>query len=290
MLQAARNLITTGARAIVYVPIGFVTDNHETILDVGYTTEELQQGAPGVEVLGCPASTTTRRCCGWRRAGSSRSSTPPRREPDWAPAGPARPRRMARAPAGGRQPAARSQPTRPHKPRPHTRPRERCPAHPRTRSPLVPLARGRTGARCRDASAARRSPCGGWRARTCRCRRRWPSRRTGRRSWCAADSAITRRCCALPSGAGWTPRPRYAVRSSADVEDGEVHSFAGQFTTRLDVRPGDVLRHRRGRRPGQRAPRRLPRTRHRAGAARIGVVVQDMVDATAPASPSAAIR
>jgi len=51
MLQAARNLVTTGARAIVYVPIGFVTDNHETILDVGYTTERLLKEHPGVEVL-----------------------------------------------------------------------------------------------------------------------------------------------------------------------------------------------------------------------------------------------
>jgi pyruvate,water dikinase len=37
------------------------------------------------------------------------------------------------------------------------------------------------------------------------------------------------------------PEASYAVRSSADVEDGERHSFAGQFTTLLDVPPGDVL-------------------------------------------------
>jgi pyruvate,water dikinase len=37
------------------------------------------------------------------------------------------------------------------------------------------------------------------------------------------------------------PEASYAVRSSADVEDGEVHSFAGQFTTLLDVPPDDLL-------------------------------------------------
>jgi pyruvate,water dikinase len=37
------------------------------------------------------------------------------------------------------------------------------------------------------------------------------------------------------------PGAWYAVRSSADVEDGEAHSFAGQFTTLLDVPPDDLL-------------------------------------------------
>ena len=37
------------------------------------------------------------------------------------------------------------------------------------------------------------------------------------------------------------PDASYAVRSSADVEDGEEHSFAGQFTTLLDVPPDDLL-------------------------------------------------
>jgi ferrochelatase len=55
MLQAAKNLVTTGARAIVYVPIGFVTDNHETILDVGYTTDRLRAAHPDVEVLRLPS-------------------------------------------------------------------------------------------------------------------------------------------------------------------------------------------------------------------------------------------
>jgi len=51
MLQAARNLVTTGARAIGFAPIGFVTENHETILDVGYTMERLAKAHPEVEVL-----------------------------------------------------------------------------------------------------------------------------------------------------------------------------------------------------------------------------------------------
>jgi len=55
MLQAARNLVTTGARAIVFVPIGFVTDNHETILDVGYTADRLAKLHPEVEILRLPS-------------------------------------------------------------------------------------------------------------------------------------------------------------------------------------------------------------------------------------------
>lgn len=35
------------------------------------------------------------------------------------------------------------------------------------------------------------------------------------------------------------PAAAYAVRSSADVEDGAVHSYAGQFATHLDVRGVD---------------------------------------------------
>ena len=54
MLQAAKNLVTTGARAIVFAPIGFVTDNHETILDVGYTIDRLAKLHPEVEVLHLP--------------------------------------------------------------------------------------------------------------------------------------------------------------------------------------------------------------------------------------------
>ena len=41
--QAAKNLITLGARAIVFVPIGFVTENHETQLDIGYTIDKIHR-------------------------------------------------------------------------------------------------------------------------------------------------------------------------------------------------------------------------------------------------------
>ena len=38
---AVERLITLGAKAIVFAPIGFVTDNHETILDIGYLRKAL---------------------------------------------------------------------------------------------------------------------------------------------------------------------------------------------------------------------------------------------------------
>lgn len=41
MQQATENILEMGARAIVYAPIGFVTENHETQLDVGYTIDRL---------------------------------------------------------------------------------------------------------------------------------------------------------------------------------------------------------------------------------------------------------
>ena len=40
--QAAKNLITLGAQAIVFAPIGFVTENHETQLDIGYTIDKVE--------------------------------------------------------------------------------------------------------------------------------------------------------------------------------------------------------------------------------------------------------
>ena len=40
--QAAKNLITLGAKAIVFAPIGFVTENHETQLDIGYTIDKVK--------------------------------------------------------------------------------------------------------------------------------------------------------------------------------------------------------------------------------------------------------
>jgi protoporphyrin/coproporphyrin ferrochelatase len=41
--QAARNLIELGAQAILYAPIGFATENHETILDVHHIIHRLEQ-------------------------------------------------------------------------------------------------------------------------------------------------------------------------------------------------------------------------------------------------------
>ena len=39
--QAAKNLIGLGAQALVFAPIGFVTENHETQLDIRYTLDKL---------------------------------------------------------------------------------------------------------------------------------------------------------------------------------------------------------------------------------------------------------
>ncbi|MFM7719498.1 MAG: ferrochelatase [Actinomycetota bacterium] len=39
---AAERLISLGARALLFAPIGFVTDNHETILDIGYLRRDLE--------------------------------------------------------------------------------------------------------------------------------------------------------------------------------------------------------------------------------------------------------
>lgn len=40
---AAKNLIELGAKAIVFMPIGFATENHETLLDVDHIIEALQR-------------------------------------------------------------------------------------------------------------------------------------------------------------------------------------------------------------------------------------------------------
>lgn len=41
--QAAKNLIELGAKAIVFMPIGFATENHETLLDVDHIIHGLQR-------------------------------------------------------------------------------------------------------------------------------------------------------------------------------------------------------------------------------------------------------
>lgn len=45
---AAKNLIDLGATAIVFMPIGFATENHETLLDVDHIIESLQKQRKGV--------------------------------------------------------------------------------------------------------------------------------------------------------------------------------------------------------------------------------------------------
>lgn len=51
---AAQNLIDLGANAIVFMPIGFVTENHETLLDVHHIIHNLQRRNPGVTYVQMP--------------------------------------------------------------------------------------------------------------------------------------------------------------------------------------------------------------------------------------------
>ncbi|MCG9891898.1 MAG: ferrochelatase [Thermosynechococcaceae cyanobacterium MS004] len=46
--QAAQNLIELGAKAIVFAPIGFATENHETLLDVHHVIHNLENKNSGV--------------------------------------------------------------------------------------------------------------------------------------------------------------------------------------------------------------------------------------------------
>ncbi len=46
--QAAKNLIDLGATAIVFMPIGFATENHETLLDVEHIVQHLRDRRPDV--------------------------------------------------------------------------------------------------------------------------------------------------------------------------------------------------------------------------------------------------
>ncbi len=52
--QAAQNLIELGARALVFMPIGFVTENHETLLDVEHILVSLSQRYPQVTYIQMP--------------------------------------------------------------------------------------------------------------------------------------------------------------------------------------------------------------------------------------------
>ncbi len=48
---AAENLIKLGAKAILFMPIGFVTENHETLLDVAHIIEALQRQHPEITYI-----------------------------------------------------------------------------------------------------------------------------------------------------------------------------------------------------------------------------------------------
>lgn len=49
--QAAKNLITLGAKAILFMPIGFATENHETLLDVHHIIHRLEKSDSEVQYL-----------------------------------------------------------------------------------------------------------------------------------------------------------------------------------------------------------------------------------------------
>ncbi|MBD2439029.1 ferrochelatase [Nostoc sp. FACHB-110] len=49
--QAAKNLIQLGAKAIIFMPIGFATENHETLLDVHHIIHALEKQHSGVDYI-----------------------------------------------------------------------------------------------------------------------------------------------------------------------------------------------------------------------------------------------
>ncbi|MGM3308470.1 ferrochelatase [Anabaena sp. WFMT] len=49
--QAAQNLILLGAKVIIFMPIGFATENHETLLDVHHIIHDLEKQYSGVDYL-----------------------------------------------------------------------------------------------------------------------------------------------------------------------------------------------------------------------------------------------
>lgn len=51
---AASNLIQLGAKAVVFLPIGFATENHETLLDVHHIIHELERRHPDVTYFQMP--------------------------------------------------------------------------------------------------------------------------------------------------------------------------------------------------------------------------------------------
>jgi protoporphyrin/coproporphyrin ferrochelatase len=51
---AAKNLIELGAKAVLFMPIGFATENHETLLDVDHIIHGLQRKSPNVTFVQMP--------------------------------------------------------------------------------------------------------------------------------------------------------------------------------------------------------------------------------------------
>jgi ferrochelatase len=49
--QAAENLIQLGAKVILFMPIGFATENHETLLDVHHIIHDLEKQHSDVDYL-----------------------------------------------------------------------------------------------------------------------------------------------------------------------------------------------------------------------------------------------
>ncbi|NRB07477.1 MAG: ferrochelatase [Richelia sp.] len=52
--QAAKNLIQLGAKAIMFMPIGFATENHETLLDIHHIIHDLEKQYADVNYLQMP--------------------------------------------------------------------------------------------------------------------------------------------------------------------------------------------------------------------------------------------
>ena len=52
--QAAKNLLQLGAKAIVFMPIGFATENHETLLDVHHIIHALAKQYSDVAYIQMP--------------------------------------------------------------------------------------------------------------------------------------------------------------------------------------------------------------------------------------------
>ncbi|MHC5769033.1 MAG: ferrochelatase [Nostoc sp.] len=49
--QAANNLIQLGAKVVIFMPIGFATENHETLLDVHHIIHALEKQHPGTNYV-----------------------------------------------------------------------------------------------------------------------------------------------------------------------------------------------------------------------------------------------